>query len=264
MPSSIKLKAELGDDLNVLFVESQGTSPDDTEAFIYRQKWGGSLAMWTHEAPCSSGTDGIPAYVLLGNNGQVLSSGYSGDGKMKDLIAAEIKAAKAVPKDLPPALAKPWQDFQKGNYASAITGAQKAAESATADGKQPVADRAKELADEWTRRATNRVSRLKWLIDNAQFAKADAEVAALKISVKGLADLETKLGEHATRLTSEELKPAREAAKALDNVLGKVNEKGIEDKTAKDLKKLAEKFTGTKPGERASRLARLFEKKPAG
>jgi hypothetical protein len=263
VPSSIKLKAELGDDINILFVESQGTSPDDTEAFIYRQKWGGSQALWTHERPCESGLDGIPAFVLLGNDGRVLTSGYSGDGKVKDLIAAELKAAKAVPKDLPPALAKSWQEFVKGSYGAAILGAQKVAELPAADDKAGAAERAKTLVADWTQRATNRVERVKYLIDNAQFAKADSEVLALKVAVKGLPDLESKLAELATRLAGDELKAAREAAKSLDNLLGKVNEKGVEDKTGKELKKLAEKYSGTKPGERAARLSRLLEKKAA-
>jgi hypothetical protein len=263
VPSSIKLKAELGADFNVVFVESQGTSPDDTEAFIYRQRWGASEALWTHEAPCNSGSDGLPSYVLLGNDGRVLAMGNHTDSKTKDLIAAEIKAAKSVPKDLPPALVKPMQDFVKGAYANAILAATKVSEIPAAEDKAGAAEKAKSLVTEWSQRATNRIDRVKYMIDNAQFAKADAEVLALKTAIKGLPDLETKVAELATRLASAELKTQREAAKSLDNLLGKVNDKGVDEKIAKDLKKLAGKYTGTKPGERAARLARLFEKKAA-
>ena len=108
-----------------------------------------------------------------------------------------------------------------------------------------------------------RIERLQFMIDNAMFSKADAEVVALKPAVKGLADLESKLAEFSTKLAAEDLNLAREAAKSLESVLAKVNEKGVDDKAIKDLKKLAEKFPGTKPAERAARLAKLFEKKAA-
>ena len=261
MPSSIKHKLELGDDFNVLFVESQGTSVEDTEAFIFRQRWGGSEGLWTNEAPCSSGSNSLPSYVLLGNDGRVLITGYPAESKLKDLIAAEIKAAKSPPKDLPPSLAKPFLEFSKGSYASAILAADKLAQTPAAEDKNGVGPKAKSLAEEWTMRATARIEALKYMIDNALFAKADAEVIDLKVAVKGLPDLEAKLAVFTTSLASDECKMPREAAKALDNVLKKVNEKGVDDKTAKDLKKVAEKYPGTRPGERAARLARLLEKK---
>jgi len=257
VPSSIKRKLELGDDFNVLFVESQGTSPENTEAFIYRQRWGGSEGLWTNEVPCSSGSNSLPSFVLLGNQGQVLITGYPSESKLKDLIAAEIKAAKSTPKDLAPALVKPTQDFNKGAYANAILAVNKIA----SEEGNAAAESAKTLAEEWTKRATSRVERLKYMIDNAQFAKADAAVIELKASLKGLPELETKLAEFATNLASEEHKTAREAAKALDNVLKKINEKGPDEKTSKELKKISEKFPGTRPADRAARLGRLLEKK---
>lgn len=257
MPSSIKRKLELGDDFNVLFVESQGTSPENTEAFIFRQRWGGSEGLWTNEAPCSSGSNSLPSFVLLGNQGQVLITGYPSESKLKELIAAEIKAAKSAPKDLAPALVKPWQDFNKGALAGAILAANKIA----AEEGNAAAETAKGLAEEWTKRATSRIERLKYMIDNAQFAKADAEVIDLKVAIKGLPELETKLAEFATSLASDEHKLAREAAKSLDNVLKKLNDKGVDEKTVKDLKKIAEKYAGTRPADRAARLGRLLEKK---
>lgn len=262
MPSSIKLKAELGDDFNVLYVESQGTSPDDTEAFIYRQRWGGSENLWTNESPCDSGSEGLPSFVLLGNRGQVLVTGYPAESKMKDLIAAEIKAAKSAPKDLPAALGKATVDFNKGNFAAAILAAQKLAQTPPADDKDGIVERSNQAIAEWTARAGARVDRLKYMLDNALFARADAEVLKLKAALKGLPDLEARLTELADRLASDEHKTAREAAKSLDNVLGKINEKGVDDKAVKELKKLAEKYPGTRPGDRAARLSRLLEKKP--
>lgn len=263
MPSSIKLKAELGDDFNVLYVESQNTPPDDTEAFIYRQRWGGSKGLWTNEPPCTSAGDGLPSFVLLGNDGRVLITGWPAESKMKDLIAAEIKAAKSAPKDLPAPLAKAVQEYNKGAYGSAILAAQKLAETPAAEDKNGVAEKAKAYADQWSKRLAARIDRLGYMRDNAMFREADLEVATLKAALKGTGELETKLAEHAGRLAAEDTKVAREAAKALDRVLEVVNTKGPDDKTVKDLKKLAEKYPGTRPADRAARLARLLEKKPS-
>jgi len=263
VPSSIKLKAELGDDFNVIFVESQGTSAEGTEAFIYRQRWGASQGMWTSEPPCESGSSTLPSFVLLGNNGQVLITGYPAESKLKDLINAEIKAAKSAPKDTPAPLVKAYADFNKGLYANAILAATKLAETPAAEDKNGMAALAKERADQWTKQAKARVERLDYLMSKAQFAKADAEVLALKPALKGLPDLEAKLAEASTKLAAEDLKVSREAAKALDNLMAKVNDKGVDDKTTKDLKKLADKYPGTPPGDRAAHLAKILEKKPA-
>jgi flagellar motility protein MotE (MotC chaperone) len=154
-------------------------------------------------------------------------------------------------------------DFSKGAYASAILAAKKLAESTAADDKSGVGPKATAAAAEWTLRATARVERLKYMLENAQFAKADAEVLVLKPAIKGLPDLEAKLADYSAKLVADDQKVAREAAKALDGLLAKINDKGPDDKTSKELKKLAEKYPGTKPGERAGRLAQLLDKKPA-
>jgi hypothetical protein len=182
---------------------------------------------------------------------------------MKDLIAAEIKAAKSAPKDMPAPLAKAVQDYNKGAYGSAILAAQKLAETPAAEDKGGVAEKAKQLTGQWNQQLAARIERLKYMRDNAMFSEADAEVASLKTALKGAGELETKLAEHAERLAAEDTKVPREAAKALERVLAVVNTKGPDDKTLKELKKLAEKYPGTRPADRAARLARLLEKKPS-
>jgi hypothetical protein len=256
VPSSIKLKAELGDDLNILFVESQQTSPEDTEAFIYKYRWAGSEALWTNEAPCSSGINTLPSYVLLDNEGRALVTGYVSESKIKELVAAEIKSAKSAPKDLAPALAKAMQEFNKGAYSAAILAANKLA----SEGKPETLESAKALAESWTAQAAARIGRLKYLIDKEQFAKADDEVDALRSSLKGLPELEAKLAPFSAQLSSDELKLPREAAKALAGVLKKVYDKGVDDQSLKGLKKVAEKYPGTRSGEEAGRLLRLLDK----
>ncbi len=238
------------------FLSRSGAPPPGRDSYA-------NQGLWTNEAPCESSGTGLPSYVLLGNDGRVLVTGYQEESKLKDLINAEIKTAKSAPKNTPPALVKAYADFNKGAYAAAISAANELVETPAADDKAGVGAKAKEAADAWSARAKARVERLQYMIDNALFSKADAEVIALKPAVKGLAELESKLAEFSTKLAAEDLKLAREAAKSLETLLAKVNEKGVDDKTTKDLKKLAEKYTGTKPGERAARLAKLLEKKPA-
>src|SRR5437867_2081008 len=103
---TVKESAEYGDDVNVLLVEVQGTPPLDTEAFILKQKWMGTRAMWTNEAPFNNGLSGIPACALISPEGEILFSGYTGDigGKVKDAIAEMLKKKGRGPEGVPAAV----------------------------------------------------------------------------------------------------------------------------------------------------------------
>lgn len=257
MPASIKLKEQYGDDVAVLFVESQATPPDDTERFILKQKkWSASAAMWTHERPMTAPGEGLPACVLLGADGRVLLKGnpLSMSSKIDETVAAEVKAAKSAPKGSSAEVAKAWGEFAKGRIAAAIA----IADQAVTDGKD--ATGAKAASDEFKRRAGVRVARLKWMVDNGEYARADAEAAALSKSVEGVGDLSKTVADCAARLSSDGLKPAREAAKALAAFEAKMAEKGPDDGSSKALTKLAEKYPGTKAAERATHLAQLLAK----
>ncbi len=263
MPSSIKRKAELGADFNVIFVEAQRATADEMEAFIYRSRWGASEGLWTKDQPCSTAGNGLPYMVLLGNEGQVLITGVPSESKLKDLIQAELKRAKGVPKDAQPALAKAYMEFNKGNYASAISAANNLAATPADEDKHGVAPKAAALAEAWTSQANARVERLKGMLAHGRFAKVDAQIVELKAAFKGLESLEQQLASVTEELAKPEQKTAREAAKALDSLLEKVNEKGVDERALKDLRKLAEKFSGTQSAARAAHLADVLEKKPS-
>ena len=49
------MQEKYGDDVQFPFVESQGTSADDTEKFVLQKKWLNDHAIWTNEAPFETG-----------------------------------------------------------------------------------------------------------------------------------------------------------------------------------------------------------------
>mgnify|MGYP001445454962 CR=1 FL=1 len=129
MPASLKLQEEYGDQIQVIFVESQGATGDAAEKFAFQRKWLSGHSMWTTERPFDSGSRGLPNFVLLSNDGEVLLKGnpMAMKGKIEDAIAAEVRKTKKAPADTPKALEKAWKEFRKGEYSKAITAAQKAA-----------------------------------------------------------------------------------------------------------------------------------------
>ena len=75
---AMKMQEDLGDDIQVLLVESQGHTLDDAEKMAYQKKWLNDRSIWTTEQPFETGAKGIPNYALLGNDGTILSMGNPG------------------------------------------------------------------------------------------------------------------------------------------------------------------------------------------
>lgn len=98
MPASVKAQNTFGADLQVIFVECQGTSPDVAEAFAWKMKWMGNPAMWTHDRPIPTVGQGLPEVALIGIDGTVLMQGYPGDlgKKLEEGIASEIAKARKI------------------------------------------------------------------------------------------------------------------------------------------------------------------------
>ena len=72
MPASVKAQNTFGADLQVIFVECQGTSPDVAEAFAWKMKWMGNNAIWTNERVIPTVGRGLPEVALIGVDGTVL------------------------------------------------------------------------------------------------------------------------------------------------------------------------------------------------
>ena len=76
MPAALTLAEDYKDEVTVIFVESQGLSLDEADAFAFGKNWMGTHAMWTTERPFDTGARGLPNFALLSNQGEVLLKGH--------------------------------------------------------------------------------------------------------------------------------------------------------------------------------------------
>jgi len=259
VPASLKLQAELGDDLAVLFVESQGADDDKAEAFAWRQKWMGTQAMWTTERPFSVEGSGLPKFALLDVEGNLILSGnpLAMKKQIEEAIAAEIKKAKAPPAGTPPMLARPWATFVKGDIAAALAACDKLGTDVLLN------EPARTLRNEMVARTEARLARAQWMADNGQASEALGQLEGLARDVKGAFELEPRVANELARLRAPERAAELEASRALSALQQKmIKDKPFEEANAKALAKLAQKHAGTKAGERAARLARLASLEP--
>lgn len=251
MPLALKMQEEFGDDVQFIFVESQGASANDMEKFVLQQKWFSDQAIWTCEPPVKSTGGGLPSCVVLGNDGEILISDnpMSAHSAIEAALKEQLKLAKKGPKDLSPSCAKAWADFEKGNYAAAI-----AALAAVPEGAEK--DAADKLGSKLEVRAKAKLARLDWLIESAEFEQADKLAAQLS---KGLAghELEAKATELAGKLTAKEMAPEREAAKALEKLEKRIAKDGLDSAVVKALFAMSDKYAQTRAGKRAKHLADL-------
>jgi len=254
VPHSVELQKQYGEDLKVLFVESQGHTLDDAEKMAFKKGWLNDLSMWTTEQPFQTGSNGIPHTVLLGIDGEVIYNGSPGSA-VEDLIAEQIKLAKKGPKTLGPVSAKAWVDFEKGNYSTAL-----AALEAPATGAQGAeADAAKKLTASLNTRLKAKIARLSWLIDNGEIAQADKLAPLLAKGVTGNATHEPKVKELTEKLAAKESANERAAADALDKVEKKIAKDGLDKSAIKQLAGIGEKFPNTKAAKRAAHLSQIAE-----
>lgn len=252
MPASIKLQREYGDDVAVVFVESQGTSAPDTDRFVMKQRWLGTQAMWTNESPFNSGSGGLPNYVLLGADGKVLQKGRSLSSKDHDLLDAEIKRAKGAPEGTDKAFNGAWKDFNKGKYGKAIVTVQKLSVK-----KPEMADAAAEVMATFEARVQAQLDRVDWLMKNGYPGDAKDRLDELASGLSGADELLGKARELDGVLASDEMKRELEADKKLGRALESLFEDGRDEKLFDRVTKLSEEFAGTKVAERAQRFASM-------
>jgi len=259
VPASLKLQEEMGENLQVVFVEAQGTTRDKTEAFALQRKWLGTRAMWTDERPVSSPGNGLPAFVLIGADGKILLQGnpLAMKGQIEDAIAEQIDLAKQAPEGTPSKLKKAWSEFGKGNYAKALAEAEKVRAAAEEDAE--LTEAAASALDTFRARMLGQLARVDKMMTSGDFVYAEELLAELQKSVRGHDELEAEVGEVQQRLGSEENAGEREAAAALFKLEQKMAGKGKIEKHASALAKLAEDHAGTKAAARASRLLTLLE-----
>jgi hypothetical protein len=255
VPTSIKLQEELGDDVQVIFVECQNTPRDEWEAYSWSRKWMGNNAMWTIERPIDTTGSGLPEVALIGVDGSVLMQGHPGDlgKKFEEAIAAEVKKSKQAPAGTPKPLEKVWQSFAKGDVAAAIAECDKLG-----------TDEATKARDEFLSRTEKRIGRVKWMIEKGFLSAAEKRVGDLEKSVKGHAELSSKVAEQKSRLDTPELKEEREAEKAFAAFVAKIaKEKPFEPGNVKKAEAFVARDKAPKTAERAERFVTLSKVKIA-
>jgi hypothetical protein len=251
------MQAEYGDDLAVVFVESQGADEETQAKFALKQKWLGTSAMWTTERPFDSGSRGLPSFGLLDAEGKLILKGSSSmlHSAMKDAIEEQIALRRKGPKDMPKPLAKAYVDFGKGNYAKAIGAIEKIlADEKTDATLKALADGAKM---DLVGRVEAKFQRNDWLVENGFLLEAQAMLMKLEKGLKGNDQLLGLTRDRATLLGSPEMKPEFAAAKALAKIEAKLYEEGPGGKSVKSLQKFIEKNSGTRAAARAQGLLEL-------
>ncbi len=249
MPTAVKHQRELGNDVQVIFVECQAADRDTYESFAWRMKWMGNAAMWTDERPLAMPGSGLPQTALIGVDGKVVLQGSPGalGKRLNEALEAEIKKSKQPPADSPAELKKAWTLFLKGDVAGALAECDASTSPAAAD------TRAEFLA-----RTTARIERVRRLLDGGDFALAEEHTSALEKNVKGNADLGAKLAEQRARLSDPANARALEASKAYATLAEKLaTDKPFDPANVKKMSALAEKFRGTKAAEQAERFVAL-------
>lgn len=257
MPASLKLQEQFGDDLQVIFVESQGNTVKAAEGFGLARKWLGGHAMWTTERPFETGSNGLPNFCLLGNDGKVLLKGNPLDQpkEIERQITEQIKNRKSAPADIHKAVRPAWSEYGKGKTAKALEILKTLANDANA--KPEVVEAAKAADTEIRGRVAKDLLRVQWMIQNGFVEEASARVDEIKKAVKGDGDLEKSCAEYVGKLEAPDMKSEREAAKLLARLSTKFYQSGGDAAAAKELLSFAEKNKGTKAAERAEHIAKL-------
>ncbi|MEZ5978157.1 MAG: hypothetical protein R3F34_08070 [Planctomycetota bacterium] len=243
---------ELGDTIGIVMVESQGATFDEMERFAWDNGWMGTSAMWTLERPVDSKSNYLPSYVLLDNNGYVLSRGnpIEDHGKIEDMIDEQLKLAKKAPDDAPKALDKAWKEFLGGKYQKGIEAAQKVAEKGDED-----AEAAKALITEFEERIGTELALIERRIEAGWCVEAKSGYDAFSRAARGVEAVADRMKTVEEKFDSEDFKREFEAEEALNGILEDAHDDGITKKVVKKLEKHVERYDGTKAADRAKRLS---------
>lgn len=247
------MQEEYGDQIQVLFVESQGSSE---QAIIDKQlmyKWLGGRSAWTTERPFSTPGRGLPSFALLDADGRVVLSGSSNamHTQIKETVAEMIKSSKKAPADVPKPVGKALVDIRKGDYVKANAVLSKLIEKPSGPDPAAMKTAAESAQGQLMTRAEGEMKQVKWLAENGYPLEAMDLHKSLAKRAKGLPGLQQQLADLGDLLMSDDLKPEVAAAKEL----AKLEQKFFADYKGnfqKKFLKMVEKHGATKVAERAS------------
>jgi len=252
---TIKLQAEHGDELGVLFVEVQGTPPAQAEAFALGRKWLGGESMWTSEPPFMLDLDGIPHCALLSADGEVLMAGYTGEigSAVEKMIEELLKQRGRAPSGTPPAIGKAIAAYGKGEYAPALS----ALEALVAGTDTKLAEAARPVLEERKARIERALARAERVLALGDVPTAGRMHAELERGLMGRSETQARIDALKAQLATPEAAKEAAARKDLAAVEKKLYAKGPEKATLKSLETLAAKHAGTKTADFMRHLQKL-------
>lgn len=252
---TIKLQAEHGDALGVLFVEVQGTPPAQAEAFALGRKWLGGEALWTSEPPFMLDLDGIPHCALLSADGEVLMAGYTGEigSAVEKKIEELVKQRGRAPSGTPSEIGKAIVAFGKGEYAPSLS----ALETLASGGDAKLAEAARPVLEERKARIERALARAERVLALGDVPTASRMHADLERGLTGRTETQARVEALKAKLATPEAAKEAAARKDLAAVEKKLYSKGPEKATLKSLDHVAGKHDGTKTAEFARHLQKL-------
>ena len=247
------MQNELGDQIQVLFIESQRSSDEAIAEKQLQLKWLGGRAMWTSEAPFNTGSRGLPSFALLDPDGKVVLKGSSNamHNQIVESIDEMLKASNKAPDDMPKPVAKAMVDIRKGEYVKANAVLAKLAAKPTGPDPASMKTAAEGAQAQLMTRVEGEIKRVQWMMENGYPLAAEDHFKGLSKRSKGLVGIQEGMKELGAKLTSADFKPELDAAKALN----KLEQKFFADYKGsykKKFEKLVEKFRDTKVATRAA------------
>ncbi len=246
------MQAEYGESLNTILVESQGHDQSKVNELALKRKWFGSSAIWTGERPVRTNSRGIPNFVLLSPEGEVVMMGNPiREHKAIETYLGKFRKQKAKPPaDMPRQLHSAWKNAHKGKFAAAAKEASRYTENEDA----AISEAAATVLASVETNVEGRIARIDRAMDAGYFDYAKDSALDLQKVIKGH-ELQAKLDERIAQLVGDDLAAEVKAEKSLMKIEKGLYTKGADKSYRKKLEKHARKHAGTKAAERASELA---------
>lgn len=241
VPSAVRMMREHGDVLNTIFVESQGHTMDDVTKMALQRQWFGTDAVWTTERPVTTGARGIPNFVLLSPEGEVVMMGnpISMHHEIEEYVESFRRSRATMPETVHKKLKKAWKSQAKGEFADAVKAASKYLDHKDTE----LAAAAQAFVAETQAMATRKVEALGKEFGAGFYYGNDKRLENLAEELKGL-----------------------EAEQLATQWLERLDSKELEDEIAaeRDLVRLEMRLFSGRPDERMAAMVKSFLKDRAG
>jgi hypothetical protein len=255
VPAALKLQESFGDDLAVLFVESQGATRDEIEAFAITRRWMGGRALWTAERPFEVRARSLPYFVLLGSDGRVIAMGdpLAASKEIERRVADEIGRREPAAGESALPVRAAWSEYQRGRAAAALAGLRQLASAPESE------ESARAALAELSARLERDVARAEWLLDHGYFDEARARIERLRRSLRGDEAWMERLDRFMARFDSPELAGEREAARLIGRAVAQFFYSGGDAASAEELTRLANLHPSSLAATEARRLVALTQ-----